>query len=132
MTDFGAFSALPGARARRPEVTLDDFLALDIRAGVVLEARAFPEARKPALQLEVDFGPGIGVLPSSAQLTRRYDPEDLVGTRVLGVVNLPPLRIAGFESRCLVLGVVNPDDPGDVVLVRPDGVPGLPPGWLLG
>ena len=121
-----------------PQVSVESFHALDIRAGVVVQAEPFPEARKPAFRLQVDFGPGVGVLPSSAQLTRRYDPESLVGTRVLGVVNFAPRRIAGFTSRCLVLGVVNPEDPGDVILVRPDAPPPgstagpPPPGWRLG
>jgi tRNA-binding protein len=105
---------------RKPEVPFEDFLALEIRAGTVIEAEPFPEARKPAFRLTLDFGPGVGVLHSSAQLTRRYAAHDLVGTRVLAVVNFPPKRIAGLASQCLVLGVVNPDDPGDVVLVRPD------------
>src|SRR5690606_35255442 len=78
----------------------------------------------------VDFGEPIGVRPSSAQLTRRYTPESLVGTPVLAVVNFPPLRVAGFRSEVLVLGVINPDDPGAVVLVRPDD-PAVE-GWALG
>lgn len=104
----------------RPQTDLDTFLELDIRAGVVTRAEAFPEARKPALRLWIDFGDVLGTRASSAQLTRRYSPGDLVGTTVLGVVNLPPRRIAGFVSEVLVLGVVCPDDTGDVVLVRPD------------
>lgn len=104
----------------KPETPVGTFAALEIRAGRVERAEPFPEARKPAIKLWIDFGDPVGVLPSSARLTRRYAPEDLVGTRILAVVNFPPLRIAGFLSRCLVLGVVNPDDPEDVVLVRPD------------
>ncbi len=115
----------------KPEASFDDFLRLDIRCGVVRAAAPFPEARNPSLRLEIDFGPGIGIRASSAQLTRRYTPEALVGTRVLGLVNVPPRRIAGFRSECLVLGVVDPDDPGDVILVRPDGS-GPPPGALSG
>lgn len=102
-------------------VPAEDFRALEIRVGRVISVEPFPEARKPAFRLAVDFGPLVGVRSSSAQLTRRYTPETLVGTRVLGVVNLPPRRIAGFRSECLILGVVNPDDPGDVILVRPEG-----------
>ncbi len=119
-------------RAPLPRVAPDAFHALDIRCGVVVEAERLEGARKPSIRLLVDFGPGVGVLPSAAQLTRRYDPASLTGTRVLGVVNFPPLRIAGFTSRCLVLGVMNPDDPGDVILVRPDALPGLEAGWRLG
>lgn len=105
---------------RKPTTNVEAFLALDIRAGVVVEAEAFPEARKPALKLTLDFGPDIGRLRSSAQLTRRYRPEDLVGRTLMAVVNLPPRRIAGFSSQCLVLGVTDPEDPSDVVLVAPD------------
>jgi tRNA-binding protein len=97
-----------------------------------VDAAPFPEARNPALRLRIDFGPGVGVLSSSAQLTRRYTAEALVGTRVLALVNLPPLRVAGFRSECLVLGLVNPEDPGDVVLVRPDGASDGGVGWRLG
>ncbi len=105
---------------RKPETNFAAFEALDIRAGTVVRAESFDEARKPAIKLWVDFGPDIGTLQSSAQLTLRYEPEGLVGTTVLGVVNFAPLRIAGFRSECLVLGVTDPNDPGDVVLVRPD------------
>lgn len=113
----------------KPETTIDTFNALDIRAGTVVRAEPFPEARRPAIKLWIDFGDEIGVRRSSAQLTRHYTPEGLVGTPVLAVVNFPPRRIAGFESEVLVLGVVNPDDPGEVILVRPDreGVKG----WQL-
>jgi len=113
-----------------PIAGVDTFLSLDIRAGRVVRALPFPEARQPSIQLWIDFGPEIGVLASSAQLTRRYTPEGLLGTSVLGVVNLPPRRIAGFRSECLVLGVLDPGDPGDVVLVRPDDPD--TPGWRLG
>jgi tRNA-binding protein len=105
---------------RKGESPFETFLQLEIRAGVIVSAEYFAEARKPSFKLAVDFGEPVGVLRSSAQVTRRYTPESLVGTRVLAVVNLPPKRIAGFTSQCLVLGVVNPDDPGDVVLVRPE------------
>lgn len=105
---------------RKRETSFETFLQLEIRAGRVVSAEPFEEARKPAFKLAVDFGGEVGVLRSSAQLTRRYTPEALVGTKVLAVVNFPPKRIAGLASECLVLGVVNPDDPGDVVLVRPD------------
>ena len=105
---------------RKRETSFETFLALEVRAGTVLEAEPFPEARKPAFRLTLDFGEEVGVLRSSAQLTRRYTAAELVGTSVLAVVNFPPKRIAGLASECLVLGVVNPEDPGDVVLVRPD------------
>lgn len=113
----------------RPETTIETFLALDIRAGTVVRAEPFPEARTPAIKLWIDFGEALGVRQSSAQLTRRYTPEGLVGTPVLAVVNFPPRRVAGFKSEVLVLGVVNPEDAGDVVLVRPDEA--AVEGWRL-
>jgi tRNA-binding protein len=103
-----------------PEVDVSGFASLDIRTGVVVGAEPFPEARKPAIKLSVDFGPPLGVLRSSAQLTLHYSASGLIGTEVLAVVNFPTRRIAGFSSQVLVLGMVNPDDSGDVVLVRPD------------
>ncbi|MEX2285028.1 MAG: tRNA-binding protein [Gemmatimonadota bacterium] len=115
---------------RKPEVTFDAFAALDIRAGRVVRVEPFPAAKKPAFKIWVDFGEPIGMLRSSAQLTRRYTPEGLVNTMVLAVVNFPPRRVAGFESQILVLGVVDPSDPGDIVLVRPDDVDTT--GWPLG
>lgn len=114
----------------RPQTDIETFLDLDIRAGTVVKAEPFPEARKPSLKLRIDFGDDVGVRTSSAQLTRRYDPDHLAGTTVLAVVNFPPRRIAGLVSEVLVLGVVNPDDDGDVVLVRPDGDTDVR-GWRL-
>jgi tRNA-binding protein len=105
---------------RKPQTRIETFEALDIRAGRVTAAEAFPQARNPSIRLTLDFGHPVGVLQSIAQLTRRHEPAELVGRTLLAIVNLPPRRIAGVESECLVLGVVNPDDQGDVALVRPD------------
>ncbi len=105
---------------RKETVELADFQRLEIRCGRILRAQAFPEARKPAIKLWIDFGDPVGILQSSAQLVLHYSPEDLVETDVLAVVNFPSLRIAGFKSECLVLGVIDPENPGGVVLVRPD------------
>lgn len=115
----------------RNETDLETFLQLDIRAGVVTRAEPFPEARSPSIKLWIDFGPELGERASSAQLTRRYEAETLIGSSVLAVVNFPPRRVAGFRSDVLVLGVVDPGDPGDVVLVRPDGDAGDVRGWRL-
>ena len=104
----------------KKETSFDTFLRLEIRSGTVLSAEPFAEARAPAYKLTLDFGDPVGVLRSSAQLTRRYKAEDLVGRSLLAVVNFPAKRIAGFASECLVLGLVNPQDPHDVVLVGPD------------
>jgi tRNA-binding protein len=100
-------------------IPFERFLEVDIRAGIVLRVEPSAGARKPALRLWIDFGPALGVKQSSAQLTRRYAPAELVGTAVLAVVNFEPRRIAGFRSEVLVLGVVDPAEPADVVLVRP-------------
>jgi tRNA-binding protein len=98
-------------------ISFDDFLKVDVRVGRVVDVRPFPAARKPAYQLDVDFGPEIGRRKSSAQLTQRYAAEELLGRQVLAVVNFPPRQIATFFSEVLVLGV--PDADGHVVLVEP-------------
>ncbi len=87
-------------------ITFDDFLKVDLRLGRIVSALPFPQARKPAYQLHIDFGP-LGLKASSAQITELYTPEDLVGRQVVAVVNFPPRRIAGFSSEVLVLGLDN-------------------------
>ena len=100
------------------QVSFDDFLKVDIRVGQITRAEAFPEARKPAYRLWVDFGSEIGEKRSSAQITAQYDLKDLPGKRVVGVVNFPPRQIGPVMSEVLVLGV--PDEAGEVVLLTPD------------
>ena len=97
--------------------TFDDFMKLDIRVGTILSAKVFEKAKKPAYQLEVDFGEELGIKKSSAQITQVYQPEDLVGKQVLAVVNFPPRQIANFMSEILVLGTYSKDG---VVLITPD------------
>jgi tRNA-binding protein len=99
-------------------IAFEDFLKVDVRVGRVIDVQPFPDARKPAFQLRIDFGPDIGERRSSAQLTQLYAAEQLRGRLVLAVVNFPPRQIANFFSEVLVLGV--PDTDGNVVLVQPD------------
>jgi tRNA-binding protein len=99
-------------------ISFDDFLKVDIRAGRVIDAQPFPDARKPAFKLWIDFGPEIGVKKTSAQITEHYTPETLIGRQVMAVVNFPPRQIGPFMSEVLTLGVA--DAEGRVVLLAPD------------
>jgi tRNA-binding protein len=110
----------PGsAEARMAEtISYDDFQRVDIRVGTVIDAQPFPEARKPALKLVIDFGPAVGQKRSSVQITVHYKPDQLIGRQVCAVVNFPPRQIGPFMSEVLTLGM--PDADGAVVLVKPD------------
>ncbi|UWR02033.1 tRNA-binding protein [Ruegeria conchae] len=101
------------------EITFDEFLKVDIRVGEVVRAEPYPEARKPAIKMWIDFGDEIGERKTSAQITAHYDPMTLVGKQVMAVVNFPPRQIGKFMSEVLVLGL--PDENGEIVLIGPDG-----------
>ncbi|AXG71313.1 putative chaperone CsaA [Kordia sp. SMS9] len=98
------------------EVSWSDFEKVDMRIGTIIEANDFPKARKPAYQLTIDFGANIGIRKSSAQITKRYTKEELIGKQIMAVVNFPKKQIANFFSECLVMGAVDGDD---VILMHP-------------
>ena len=103
---------------QKENITWGDFDKIDIRVGTIISINDFPEARNPAFQLQIDFGKELGVKKSSAQITKRYQKEDLIGKQIIAVVNFPKKQIANFISECLVLGIVGEEN--DVVLLSPN------------
>ncbi len=103
---------------QKENITWGDFDKIDIRVGTIISINDFPEARNPAFQLQIDFGKELGVKKSSAQITKRYQKEDLIGKQIIAVVNFPKKQIANFMSECLVLGIVGEEN--DVVLLSPN------------
>lgn len=102
----------------KEQITWTDFEKIDIRVGTILEVNDFPEARNPAYQLQIDFGNELGIKKSSAQITKRYSKDDLIGKQIIAVINFPKKQIANFMSECLVLGIIG--DENDVVLLSPN------------
>jgi len=98
--------------------TIEDFVNLDIRIGTVIQAEELPKAKVPAIKMSIDFGDALGIKQSSAQITKRYTPEGIIGKQVVAIVNFPPRRVAGFKSEVLVIGGVPVE--GDVILLAPD------------
>lgn len=111
-------SVIKKSKTVNEPISWKDFEKVEMRVGTICEVSDFPEARNPAYQLKIDFGPEIGVLKSSAQITRRYSTEDLLNRQIIAVVNFPKKQIAHFMSECLVLGAVGNDN--DIVLLNPD------------
>lgn len=101
-------------------ISFDDFLKVDIRVGTIVDAQPFPEARRPAIKMWVDFGPDIGVKKTSAQITKYYDPQSLIGGQIAGVINFAPRQIGPFMSEFLALGFPDGEEDNGIVLIRPE------------